>query len=296
MPRPEWSPPYQQESPRERLAATLQVLEAGVDAIVSGEEFSRFLSAMSRFHHYSFGNVILIHVQRPSATQVAGYRKWLELGRQVKRGESGIKILVPHKREVNSAEEEVDEGDKRVVVTSFGTGTVFDISQTEGDPLPEPPLVRQIREASETGTTLLSHLGLYLEAEGIAVSHEQTQPANGYWEPAGRRIVLGLHLEGDQRAKTLAHETAHFVAGHELGMPNEDVETIAESAAFVILGHYGIDSSEYSFPYVARWAKDRRVLNRNLAAIQTIAHRIIDGLDGFDLPTSDHTLAASEVA
>jgi Zn-dependent peptidase ImmA (M78 family) len=88
----------------------------------------------------------------------------------------------------------------------------------------------------------------YLDDAGIRVLREDTRPANGYWEPLTRRIALGVHLEGDQVRKTLAHETAHFVADHKLGMPKEDVETIAESSAFVVLQHYGIDSSEYSFP------------------------------------------------
>jgi hypothetical protein len=110
------------ESARERLAATLGTLEAGVDSIVGSEEFGRYLTVMSRFHTYSFGNTMLIHLQRPDATRVAGYRKWQELGRQVRKGEQGIKILVPHRMKIQS---EVDT-DEQVVIRSFGIGSVFD--------------------------------------------------------------------------------------------------------------------------------------------------------------------------
>jgi len=91
-----------------------------------------------------------------------------------------------------------------------------------------------------------------------------------------------MHIDGDQATKTLMHETAHMVAGHALGMDHRDVETVAESAAFVVLQHYGIDSAEYTFPYLATWAQDRTVLKRNLSAVQHTAHRIIRGLEGED--------------
>jgi antirestriction protein ArdC len=265
------------------LAATLRSLEEGVDAIVGSEDFGRYLTVISHFHQYSFGNVTLIHMQRPEATRVAGFRKWQELGRQVRRGEQGIKILVPHRVKVQSE----DESDEHFVIRSFGVGTVFDITQSDGAPLPEPPVVREIRESSDAGAALFSHLARYLDAEGIPLVREDTLPANGYWEPSSRRITLGLHLEGDQATKTLAHETAHFVADHQLGMPKEDVETIAESSAFVVLQHYGIDSSGYSFGYVARWAKDRTVLKRNLDAIQRTAHRVIEGIEGCAIADKD---------
>jgi hypothetical protein len=89
-------------------------------------------------------------------------------------------------------------------------------------------------------------------------------------------------LIGDQATKTLAHETGHVVAGHTFGMNSRDVETVGESAAFAVLSHFGIDSSGYTFAYVARWAQDRAVLKRNLEAIQQTAHQIIEGLEGME--------------
>jgi hypothetical protein len=127
----------------------------------------------------------------------------------------------------------------------------------------------------------------YLEGEGIPVRREVLPTANGYWEPDTKRIGLGTHIDGDQATKTLTHETAHMVAGHTLGMQDSDLETVAESVAFVILSHYGIDSSGYSFPYVARWARNRTVLKRNLDAIQRASHRILATFEG-EIHSADH--------
>ena len=278
---------YAGESPKERLAATMRVLEEGVDAVIGSEQFAHYLSCMSKFWNYSFSNVCLIHTQRPEATRVAGYRRWLELGRQVKRGERGIKILVPHKMRVR--EDEAGDEQNQSVVTSFGVGTVFDVAQTEGQELPEPPLVRELRESSDAGSLLRSLLGTYLRSEGVSLEEGPTLPANGFYDPGTVRIVVGEHLVGNQRAKTLAHETAHFVAGHRLGMSGPDVETVAESSAFVVLQHFGIDSGEYSFPYVARWASDKQVLKRNLDAIQRTANQIIECLERPELSSASHS-------
>jgi hypothetical protein len=199
------------------------------------------------------------------------------LGRQVKKGEQGIKILVPYKHKATVAEE--DETDA-FVVKGFGVGTVFDVAQTDGDPLPDPPAVEHIGGASDRGMRLFVDLLDYLELQNVPVDREITKPANGYFDPKRRRVALDVDLNGDQAAKTLTHEACHVVAGHMLGMDSRDVETVAESMAFVVLNHYGIDSSGYTFPYVAGWAQDRVILKRNLGAIQQSAHRIIVDLEG----------------
>ncbi len=231
----------------------------------------------------------LILTQAPEATRVAGYKKWQELGRQVRKGEKGITILVPHKRRQSrdhqDADEHKEEGTttERTVFTSvsgFGIGRVFDVLQTDGDPLPEPPRPEVVDGASDTGMRLYADLLDYLELHGVTARREDTEPANGYYQPFTRHVGIGHHIDGDQATKTLAHEVAHMVAGHLSGIERRDAETVAESAAFVVLTHYGIDSSGYTFPYVATWAQDRAVLKRNLAAIQQVSHRIIAGIEG----------------
>jgi hypothetical protein len=213
---------------------------------------------------------------------VAGFHKWKELGRQVKLGERGIKILVPHKHRIKP--EDGEEKEETIVLRGFGVGYVWDIDQTEGEDLPEPPLVQRLEGSTDAGAALYSYLEQFLSGRGVPVIRTNTKPSNGYWDPIGRMIAVDEDLAGDQAAKTLAHETGHFVAGHTMGMNSRDVETVGESAAFVVLNHFGIDSSGYTFGYVARWAQDRAVLKRNLEAIQQTAHQIIEGLEAMELP------------
>jgi hypothetical protein len=196
----------------------------------------------------------------------------------VKKGEKGIKILVPYKHKIKP--EEGQEQEETVVLRGFGVGTVFDVSQTEGDPIPQGPMPEVIDGASDVGMRLYVDLIDYLDTRGIPVARAHTAPSNGSFDPHTGQISVGYHIDGDQASKTLTHEAAHAVAGHTLGMNSQDVETVAESAAYVVLNHYGIDSSGYSFPYVSRWAQDRAVFKANLEAIQQTAHQIIGGLEG----------------
>jgi len=226
-------------------------------------------------------------------------REWQELGRQLKKGEKGIAILVPHRRRL-SRDQEVIDGDShtdeevtsaRAVVTSvthFGVGWVYDLAQTDGPPLPQPPRPEVVDGASDTGMRLYTDLLDYLELHGVTTARENTEPSNGYYHPFTRHVGIGLHIDGDQATRTLAHETAHMVADHLPSIERRDAETVAESAAFVVLTHYGIDSSGYTFPYVATWAQNRTVLKRNLASVQQTSHRII--------ASSHHRIIASSPA
>ena len=249
MPRGEHAPQHRKGEQEDRLQATLQTLEAGIDSILSGEGFAAYLTTMARFHSYSSSNIALILTQAPEATRVAGYKKWQELGRQVRKGEKGIIILVPHKRRQSRDNQDADEHKEeettteRTVFTSvsgFGIGTVFDVVQTDGDPLPEPPRPEVVDGASDTGMRLYADLLDYLELHGVTTNREDTEPANGYYQPFNRHVGIGRHIDGDQATKTLTHEVAHMVSGHLSGVERRDAETVAESAAFVVLTHYGV--------------------------------------------------------
>lgn len=313
-PNKPYSPPYMPgrereprrgagETPQERVQAALDQLEHGIDAILTGEQFAAYLRTLARFHSYSFGNALLIQLQRPDSTQVAGFKKWQELGRQVRKGETGIKILVPHiSRRKTSGEDQSIEGERESeneplrgpgIIRGFGVGTVFDVSQTDGPPLPEPPPVEMVDGASEIGMRLYVDLVDSLSEQGIPVQRAETGRANGSFDPLRKRIAIGFHIDGDQATKTLTHEVAHAVAGHTSGMNSQDVETVAESAAYVVLNHYGIDSSGYSFGYVASWAQDKAVFKRNLAAIQETSHTIISALEPGQGRTSRSSAPAS---
>lgn len=259
----------------DKMQRTMQLLEDGVAAILDGESFKRYLRCMSRFHSYSAGNITLIHAQCPNAIRVAGYRRWQELGRQVRKGEKGIAILAPMTRKVSD-----DTEDPTRVVAGFRVATVFDIGQTDGEPLPEPPAAEAIRIATDQGAELYRRLEAWLIAEGVSIEVGECGSAHGYFQPAARRIVLSPRIAGsDHQTKTLVHEAAHFVAKHRGSTTPEDAESVAEGVAFVVCSRFGIETSAYSLGYISGWAQDKAVLRRNLEAIQRTASAIIQGLE-----------------
>jgi len=268
------------ERAQERMVAALVLLDAGIGAIVDGASFRAYLATLARFPTYSARNVALIHAQRPDATRVAGYRAWQALGRQVRKGERGIRILAPYRRALAEGDEQGDADDRGALVTGFGVATVFDLAQTEGAPLADAPAPHLLAGASDAGTWLWDRLAAFLVAEGITLIREETGRANGYYAPARRRVAVHARLSGDQATKTLAHECAHHVAGARASVNSADAETIAEGAAFVVLHHVGIDAGSYTFPYVARWAEDCAVLTRNLEAIRATAYTLIHVVTG----------------
>jgi antirestriction protein ArdC len=248
----------------------LQRFEEAVGAIQDGESFRRWLDISSRFHHYSLGNQLLIAMQRPDATYVAGFHAWLKLGRHVNKGEKGIAIMVPHVRKM-----EQDDGTEERRVTSFGTGHVFDLSQTDGEPLPavEVPTLE-----GEAGGELWEGLSRFAERAGVKVLtvtlERLPRQTLGYYVQSRQEIVVGQHSQR-QMTKTLAHELGHHVARVDDRAENE---CIAEGIAYVVCAHFGIDTGERSFPYVAGWAKDRAVLKNVLGTIQTASAALIDGV------------------
>jgi antirestriction protein ArdC len=259
----------------------LQRFEDAVGAIQDSEAFRRWLDVSARFHKYSLGNQLLIAMQRPDATFVAGFHRWLELGRHVRRGETGIKIMVPLARKVTN-----DEGDEERRVTGFGTGHVFDVSQTDGEPL--PTLAVPTLEG-EAGEELWDGLSRFAAQEGVTVSI--VEPVNlpsetmGYYRPRSKEIVVGAYSQR-QLTKTLAHELGHHIAHVDDRAENE---CVAEGIAYIVCAHFGVDTGERSFPYVAGWAKDKAVLKSVLGTIQTASATLIDGVLGSGWMSSDTT-------
>jgi hypothetical protein len=261
----------EQQARSSRQADVLARLEQAVGAIQDSESFRRFLDMQARFHHYSFGNVALILSQRPDATQVAGYNAWLKLHRYVRRGEHGIRIIVPMRKK--AAEPDGDEPSR----IFFGSGTVFDLDQTDGEPLPEvtvPDLV------SDEGGQLYGHLYGLAAREGLTVHEgEIGLPAGaaGVYRPKDRVIIV-RPAAALQMTTTLAHELGHHFSG--LHGTRGDEESIAESVAYVVCRRFGLDCGEASFPYVAIWAREPSVLRRVLGVVQGVSARIIDGIEG----------------
>lgn len=249
-------------------------LEAAIGEIHDSETFRRYLEVQARFHRYSWGNTLLILLQRPDATQVAGFHAWRKLGRFVKKGEKGIAIVVPHvrRKQANSGEDEKER------VTGFGTGYVFDVSQTDGEPLPavEVPVLD-----GEDGQELYDRLADLAAAEGVSLVRRpaEAMPAGvmGYYTPSERSIVVA-EASPLQMTKTLAHELGHHYTGLTDASRSEH-ETIAESVAYVVCAHHGLDTGARSFPYVATWSRDPVVFKQALATIQRVSAELIDRLD-----------------
>ncbi|MBN9392194.1 MAG: hypothetical protein J0I20_29420 [Chloroflexi bacterium] len=276
---------WQQER-QARIEGLVQQLEQGVASIQSSDDFKRWLKVASRFHTYSLNNQLLILFQFPTATRVAGYRTWQSLGRQVVKGAKGISILAP--RPYERVVEDKANGTQEIVKgISFRTVSVFDISQTEGEALPN---ITPGQLQGGEGEELYKRLDGLAEAEGLKVTHydlqgegaEEDTGYNGYYLP-GSKIIYVKRAAQVQMVKTLAHELGHhFDAGREASSRDER-ETVAEAVAFIVASYYGIDTTAYTFPYVAGWAAKREgaeVIKAVMSRIQETAHRMLALLEG----------------
>jgi hypothetical protein len=288
-PVPDYSFAVESETKERKIDEVLKRLKEGVDGIQQSEKFREFLLTMSKFHNYSIGNLILIMLQKPDATRVAGYSTWKDLYRWVKKGEKGIAILAPcmppkPKKPATPADVETeDEGEKPEEETDirpvyFKVVYVFDVSQTEGKPLPEFEVPALTGEANEE---LFSRVKYLVEAQGIEVSFisrpDQDPDIKGFY--SGKLIWVRPEESRAQQLKTLLHEVAHYYSEGVFRIPRADAETIAESVAFTIGAHFGFDTGVRSFPYVALWAKDKKTLEANLAAIRKVSAKIIEALE-----------------
>ncbi len=266
-----------------KIDEVLKRLKDGVDGIQQSDNFRKFLLTMSKFHDYSIGNLILIMLQWPNATRVAGFNTWKDLGRWVKKGEKGIAILAPclppkETRPTTPEEADGEEEEEEIRPLYFKVVYVFDVSQTEGKPLPEFEVPVLTGEANEE---LFNSVIRLAESQGVEVSFEsrpQQEPdIKGMY--FGKTVWVKPDESRGQQLKTLLHEVAHYYSEGVFQIPRRDAETIAESVAFTIGARFGFDTGTRSFPYVAIWSKDKKVLEANLAAIRKVSAKIIDALE-----------------
>ena len=288
-------------TPEDKLEALhYQLIEAVAD-LASSEGWMQMLGAAARFYAYSPSNVLLIAAQRPDATRVAGIRTWNSLGRHVIRGEHGIAILAPcvypthpvdnaprtpqadaalgrepHSRPASSSE---DEPAARVL-RGFKVVHVFDVTQTDGEPLPdvEPPLLH-----GDAPDRLWDHLVDLIAADEYRIERGPCHGANGYTDYAHRIVRVLDDVEPAQAAKTLAHELGHIRADHEHRFTDYatswacrgQAEVEAESIAYLVTAQAGLDTRDYSVPYLASWSGgDIDLLRESMTRVVNVARAI----------------------
>ncbi|MXP74058.1 hypothetical protein GN277_00985 [Lachnospiraceae bacterium WCA-9-b2] len=284
----------------EQLKEITERLEQGVKDLFTSEKYTEYLRTMSQFHNYSFNNTLLIAMQKPAATLVAGLATWnKKFNRRVKRGEKGIKIIAPapirEKEEVEKFDPETNEPVLRPdgqpeteevehFIPRFRVATVFDITQTQGDPLPEldtPELMGSVEnfEIFMEAIRMVSSAPMrFAEIEG---------DSKGYYSNANKEIVIRDGMSEKQTMKTAVHEVTHAMCHdrdlmEELGEKKNKmtIETEAESVAFTVCSFFGFDTSDYSFPYLAGWASsmEMKELRSSMDFIRKTAGTFIDGM------------------
>ena len=290
------------EKPAEKVKEITARLEQGVQAIFDSDRYKEFLTAMSKFHDYSLNNTILIAMQ--GGNLVMGFRQWeKEFDRHVKKGEKGIKIFAPAPYKVKKLVDKIDpetrkpmldrEGkvvkeETEITVPAFKVITVFDISQTEGKEFPDlsvKPLLADVEQYEDFFAALE-------KASPVPITFEQiTNGANGYFSLTDKRIAIKEGVSELQAVKTAIHEIAHAkLHDVDLNAPPEEQNRVdrhtreveAESVAYTVCQHFGLDTSDYSFGYVAGWSsgKEMTELKASLETIQATAKELITEIEG----------------
>lgn len=295
-----------QNTQYDRVKQITEKLEDGINQLFDSDQYKQWLTTMSRFHDYSLNNTILIAMQKPDATLVAGYSSWKkQFGRQVNKGEKAIRILAPtpYKQKIEVDKTDPNTGEilfnpdgstqkevQEILRPAFKVVNVFDVSQTEGRELPTlgvDELTGDVQQFEMFFEALKRTCPVPMEFEHIATG------AKGYYHQVERRIAIQEGMSQVQTVKTAIHEMAHqklhaidpekktpVHEGENLSRNGKEVE--AESVAYTICQHYGIDTSDYSFAYIAGWSKGKETpeLKASLNTIRKAASEMITEIDG----------------
>lgn len=287
------------ENRRNELKEITEKLEQGVASVFTSERYQKFLDTMARFPHYSLNNNLLIMLQRPDASLCQSYTGWKKMGRSVRRGEKGIRILAPAPYIVDREQNRTDGNGKtmldrdgepvretvQIQVMAFKPVSTFDVSQTEGDPLPSIG-VDELAGSVEGYVTLFEAMKA---ACPVPITFEDIRNgAKGYFSPMENRIAIKEGMSEVQNVKTLIHEMTHqklhsidSTTGKGPDKTPNQKEVEAESTAYTVCQHYGIDTSEYSFAYVAGWSAGKELpeLKESLITIRQAASELISAID-----------------
>lgn len=276
-----------------RRREQLEQLREATSALLTSEGWQRWLRTRSRFHRYSLRNTLLIAFQCPHATHVAGFRRWLELGRCVRKGEKAIRIFAPvrYRRRDNADRTGEDETSEQLVV-GFKLAAVFDVSQT--DPLPgvEPAPLDPPGEpvSGDSHAHLLPPLERHAAELEFQVRYEPLQGRAGYCSKGEGSIVIDSQLPVNGRVATLVHELAHAHGIDYKTYSRAEAELIVESVACIVCGSVGLDTSGDSVPYLAGWNEDRAAerITQLAGTIDEIARAIERAIEADPPATSSH--------
>ena len=293
------------EKPAEKLKEITDRLEQGITELFDSERYKEYLRVMSKFHNYSFNNTLLIAMQKPDASLIAGFNSWKnQFQRNVKKGEKGIKIIAPSPFKIKQETEKIDpqtqkpvigrDGkpvteEKEITIPAYKVVSVFDVSQTEGKELPDiavDALTGDVEQYSDFFAALE-------KTSPVPIGFEKIEGgAHGYYHLEDKRIALDEGMSELQTLKTAIHEIAHAkLHDIDLNAPKDEQqprvdrrtrEVEAESVAYTVCQHYGLDTSDYSFGYVAGWSSGRELaeLKSSLETIRSAAADIINSIDG----------------
>lgn len=254
----------------------------GVTNIVESGEFEKFLKFSKNFHNYSFNNIILIFLQMPEATQVAGFKKWESMGRRLKKGAKGIQIVYPIKRTYKTKIEGQDsliddEKEQTVEYMTYSYTYVYDISQTVGKNMP----LEDNRINSNNLAEFLDFLKSF--SPYPVIENNLYGGTQGYWSPKHKHIVLKSKLSIDDKVSVLLHELTHALYDDFNYKEDRDLsETFVESVAFIVADYFGLDTSKCSFNYITGWANgDVKVILELGDKIQKTANQFIKQIEEY---------------
>lgn len=287
----------------EKLKALTEKLESGVKAVFESEQYKAYLKAMSKFHNYSFGNIMLILMQCPNASAVAGFNKWKkDFGRTVKKGEHGIAIIAPTPYKKLVEREKIDPASNKPLIgpdgkaeketvfiqlNSYKIAYVFDVSQTEGRPLPSYG-VDELKGVVDNYDSMLKAV---IAAAPVPICFRPPEKSKGCYKHKEQAIYINEGMSQIDTLSVLVHEIAHaklhalpvkdgeITGKHQKNRRTREVE--AESVAYVVSQHFGIETGESSFAYITGWSKGKELdeLKSSLDCICSTAGKIIDDIE-----------------
>ena len=289
--------------PAEKLKEITDRLEQGITELFDSERYKEYLKVMSKFHNYSFRNTVLIAMQKPDASLVAGFSAWKNnFGRNVMKGQKGIKIIAPSPFKIKQEMEKIDphtqkpvigkDGkpvteEKEITIPAYKVVSVFDVSQTEGRELPDIA----VDELTGDVDRYKDFFAALEKTSPVPIGFEKIEGgAHGYYHLENKRIAIDEGMSQLQTLKTAIHEIAHAkLHDIDLNAPKDEQprvdrrtrEVEAESVAYTVCQHYGLDTSDYSFGYVAGWSSGRELaeLKSSLETIRSAAAEIINSID-----------------